>query len=173
MKVRQLLIGGFCLLAVNWSQQLQAMNAATSRNYRQLIADDALVKTIRDRLNLMSPLTVSELRPSVLTQPGEWNACIKVVSQGILPPKPESDLEDNSSDASKQRADKRPAVKKRPAVPMPLQQGPVTVGYYAIFFRNGEIAESRRAVLIDHCEQLQYSLLPKASKPKAGAKSDR
>ena len=128
--------------------------------YKQLIADGDTANTLRSRLALAEPLGVSPLRPSVLTQPGDWTACIKVVSQGLL----------TSKLNEKPAEDRKPYVKRRPVARL-APQGPVTVSHYAIFFRDGRIVESRRAVVIDHCEQLHYSPLPKASKPKAGLKT--
>ncbi len=156
-----LLISG--LLAGCSTQTIALESSRAPELYKQLIADGDTARTLRSRLALGAPLQVSPLRPSVLTQPGDWTACIMVVSQGRLPPEPE----DGSSD------DRKPPLVKWQPPPRPLPQGPMTVSYYAIFFRNGEIAESRRSVVIDHCARLSYSPLPKASKPKAGSKSDR
>lgn len=133
-------------------------NFMAPAKYKELITDGDIAKTLRARLALVGPLEVSPLRPSLLTQPGEWTACVKVVSQGLLPPGAEPESAD---------APKRPAAKKKLPPSMPVRQGPVTVSYYAIFFRSGEIVDGRRSVLVDHCEQLQYSPLPKPSKPKA------
>jgi len=131
---------------------------AAPAKYKQLIADGDTARTLTARLALVGPLEVSPLRQSLSTQPGEWTACIKVVSQGILPPKPKADPSETP------RRTAATTLKH----PLSVSQGPATTSYYAIFFRNGEIADSRRSVIIDHCEQLQYSPLPKASKPKDG-----
>lgn len=129
---------------------------AAPAKYKQLIADGDTARTLTARLALVGPLQVSPLRQSLSTQPGQWTACIKVVSQGILPPHPKAD----PSATPKRTA---ATTSKRPP---PVPPGPVATSYYAIFFRNGEIVDSRRSVIVDHCEQLQYSPLPKASKPK-------
>jgi hypothetical protein len=162
MKVQQIFTCGLCLLPMMWSQKLSATTSATfPRNYRQLTADNDLVRTLRGRLNLVSPLTVSELQPSVLTQPGDWTACIKVVSQGRLAPEPKEGLPE----------DRKPPAANPLVSPVLSPHDPRTVKYYAIFFRDGQIADSRPSVVIDHCKRLQYSPLPKASKPKAGSKT--
>lgn len=149
MKVTYLFLCGFCLFAANWPQQLSARNAAAPGDYRQLIAGNELVKTLRDKLNLLSPLEVSQLRPSV-TQPGDWFACIRVSNSGLKSPQ---------------------APKASDAMPMQRMSAPPTLAYYALFFADGAIVDSRPAVLIDRCADMNYSPLPeplKKSKKRSG-----
>lgn len=146
MKARHLLICGVCLLASNWSQQLSAMGAAAApQKYRQLIADSNLVKALRDKLNLVSPLAVSELRPSVLTQLGDWTACVRVSDSGLK---------------SAQIPNASSSPPRRPT-------GPPSLLFYAFFLVDGAIVDSRPAVIIDRCADMTYSPLPKPGKNKA------
>jgi hypothetical protein len=119
--------------------------AAAPQKYRQLIADSDVVKALRDKLNLLSPLAVSELRPSVLTQPGDWTACVRVSNSGFKVPR--------TSDAANAAAPQRPA-------------GPPSLYFYAFFFADGAVVESRPAVIIDRCTEKTYSALPKPQKNK-------
>jgi hypothetical protein len=137
MKAKYLFLCGLCLFAANWPQQLSARNAAAPRDYRQLIAGNELVKTLGDKLNLSSPLEVSQLQPSILTQPGDWVACIRESNSGL----------------------KLPQGPQPSGVPVQRMSEPPSVAYYAVFFADGAIVESRPAVLIDRCADMNYSPL--------------
>lgn len=145
MKTTHLFIWGACLLVGSWSQQLSAMDgAAGPRNYAQLIADSDIVKAIRDRLNFISPLAVSKLRPSVLTQPGDLMACVRVSDSGL----------------------KAPKVSNGPIAPPHQPVGGPSLLFYALFFGGGAIVDSRPAVIIDRCADMTYSPLPQPTKVK-------
>ena len=144
MRIRHLLLCGLCLSVGIWSQQASAQGAAAApSNYRQLIADSDVVAILRAKLNLVAPLTVSQLRPSVLTQLGDWNACLRVASAGFKNPPPPAAPN---------------AASRQPGLP--------PVDFYIYFFADGAIVDSRPAVAIDRCADVAYSPLPALSKKK-------
>jgi hypothetical protein len=145
MIVRRLLICGIYILG-SCVQQLSASGAASPlQNYRQLIADSDVIATLRNKFVFSSPLEVSQLHPSVLTQLGDWTACVRVSFSGFKsPPSPT-------------------AQNAKPAQRQPLLP---PLSYYVFFFAGGAIVDSRPAVIIDRCADVTYSPLPSPGKKK-------
>ena len=70
-----LALGGCSLGAISDSPvQINAM--APTATYRQLVADGSLAKSLRAKSSF-APLEISELTKTVLSQPGDWMACLK------------------------------------------------------------------------------------------------
>jgi hypothetical protein len=100
-------------------------------NYKQTVADTDLAKMLR-KFTDGSTLLISPPKRSELTQPGSWMACVRSGFWRDPPP-----------------ASAGQAVR---TIPQPM--------YFAVFFEGSDLVASRRAVIIDRCEQEQFSSLP-------------
>ena len=143
MSVRRLLMGGLGLLTASVQQLPASAASPPPADYRQLIAASDVITALRSKFVLASPPEVSQLRPSVLTQLGDWTACARVSVSGYKSPPPPSNA----------------TLGQQPARLPPLS-------YYAFFFADGALIESRPAVIIDHCADVTYAPLPPASQQK-------
>ena len=148
MSVRRLLTGGLCLLAASVQQLAASAASPPPADYRQLIAASDVITALRSKFVFASPPEVSQLHPSVLTQLGDRTACVRVSVSGYKSPPP------SPSNATPGQ--------------QPTRLPPLS--YYAFFFADGTLIESRPAVIIDHCADLTYAPLPPVSQQKGQSK---
>ena len=91
-------------------------------DYRQLVADNAFIVTLRKKTSY-SMFEISDLRRSAGSEPGDWMTCLRTGVNGKL-------------------------------------------RYFGVFFKDFEVIDYRLSVVINRCEQEQYSPLPNATPPK-------